>query len=342
MPPLLLSPRKKNLSLFLFASLLSACTGSLESGKFPQINDVTTQVGSYKIGDPYQVKGVWYYPSEDYCYYETGIASWYGEEFHGKGTANGEIFNMDAVTAAHRTLPMPSLVQVTNLINGKTLGVRVNDRGPFVNGRIIDLSRHAAKLLGFETSGTTHVTVQILAKESLILRKQYLVNEGSVNNNVETSISPTTCSTLSRKPLFEVSSYVSLSQKTARDGEHGKKEELQLLHHHKQLLAQATASVQTVLEQEGKEGKTGKSNFRKLGGYLIQVAVFRKPEFAGRAFQDVKSIWHRVVLVHHSTKDGIKLYRLYVGPLISSLEAERHLIEIRKAGYSDALILKEK
>ena len=97
--------------------------------------------GKYKIGKPYQSKGIWYYPKVDYSYDRTGIASWYGPGFHGKKTANGEIYDQNGLTAAHKTLPMPSLVQVTNLENGRSLRLKVNDRGPFVHGRIIDVSR---------------------------------------------------------------------------------------------------------------------------------------------------------------------------------------------------------
>ncbi|HWE73909.1 MAG TPA: septal ring lytic transglycosylase RlpA family protein [Stellaceae bacterium] len=117
--------------------------------------------GIYKIGQPYQIDGTWYYPAEDWNYEETGIASWYGEQFHGKYTANGEVFNLNELTAAHRTLPMPTVVRVTNLDNGRSIEVRVNDRGPYARGRIIDMSRRAAQLLGFEGQGTAKVRVQI-------------------------------------------------------------------------------------------------------------------------------------------------------------------------------------
>lgn len=136
---------------------LAACTGPPGS---------PSQVRDYKIGKPYQVLGVWYYPRVDYDYSETGIASWYGPGFHGKKTANGEAYDQMALTAAHRTLPMPSLVRVTNLQNGRSLVLRVNDRGPFKNGRIIDLSRKAAQLLGVEKAGTAKVRVEILEAES--------------------------------------------------------------------------------------------------------------------------------------------------------------------------------
>jgi rare lipoprotein A len=128
--------------------------------------------GIYKIGDPYQIGGIWYYPAEDYRYDETGIASWYGPDFHGKYTANGEIYDMNDLTAAHHTLPLPSLVRVTNLDNGRSIVVRVNDRGPFARGRILDMSRRSAQLLGFELTGTAKVRVQILADESRQLAAQ--------------------------------------------------------------------------------------------------------------------------------------------------------------------------
>ncbi len=120
----------------------------------------TAGSGTYKVGTPYQIGGVWYYPKDDPFYDETGVASWYGHDFHGKLTANGEQYNMDALTAAHRTLPLPTIVRVTNLENGKSLRLRVNDRGPYARGRIIDVSRRAAELLGFQRNGTARVRVE--------------------------------------------------------------------------------------------------------------------------------------------------------------------------------------
>src|SRR6266446_4284836 len=120
----------------------------------------------YRI-EPYQVKGVWYTPRADYSYDETGLASWYGPGFDQQLTADNEIYDMNQLSAAHKTLPLPSVVQVTNLQNGRTLRLRVNDRGPYVERRIIDLSRRAAQLLGFEMAGTTPVRVRILKDESI-------------------------------------------------------------------------------------------------------------------------------------------------------------------------------
>ncbi len=122
--------------------------------------------GVYKVGQPYQVNGQTYEPHEDYSYDETGIASWYGDDFHEQHTANGETFNKNELTAAHKTLPMPSLARVTNLDNGRSIVVRINDRGPFSGNRLIDVSQRAAQLLGFEGTGTAKVRVQVLADES--------------------------------------------------------------------------------------------------------------------------------------------------------------------------------
>jgi rare lipoprotein A len=113
-----------------------------------------------KIGKPYQVAGITYYPADDRDYREEGVASWYGPGFHAGSTANGERYDQDDITAAHRTLPMPSWVEVENLDNGRKLTVRINDRGPFARGRIIDLSRKAAQLLGVDRAGTARVRLR--------------------------------------------------------------------------------------------------------------------------------------------------------------------------------------
>jgi rare lipoprotein A len=116
--------------------------------------------GAPKIGAPYQVSGRWYTPADDRDYDVVGMASWYGPGFHGQYTANGEYYDMNFVTAAHKTLPLPCYVEVTALDTGRGIVVRVNDRGPFVNDRIIDLSRGAANQLGITRAGLTRVRVR--------------------------------------------------------------------------------------------------------------------------------------------------------------------------------------
>ena len=142
--------------------LLGACAETQLAAAITKEITPEQPTGTYKVGNPYQVNGVWYYPAEDPYYDQEGIASWYGEPFHGRQTANGEIYDMNDLTAAHKTLPMPVFVRVTNLENGRSLVLRVNDRGPFVSGRIIDVSRRAAQLLGFQQQGTTKVRVQVV------------------------------------------------------------------------------------------------------------------------------------------------------------------------------------
>lgn len=144
------------LSLLLL-SLLAACS----IAPSPEENQKL-----YKVGKPYTILGQSYTPREDPYYDEVGEASWYGPGFHGRKTANGERFDKYDLTAAHRTLPMPSMVKVTNLENGKSLNLRVNDRGPFAKDRIIDVSKKAARVLGFELQGKAHVRVQFLPEET--------------------------------------------------------------------------------------------------------------------------------------------------------------------------------
>ncbi len=161
---------KKILLLLVAVAGLSACSelelGSHVAKQIPFPSDEEPAIGYFKVGNPYKIKGRTYYPKEKYQYSETGVASWYGPGFHGKMTANGEIFNQYELTAAHRTLQMPSMVRVTNLENGKSIIVRVNDRGPFANDRIIDLSQKAAEVIGMKKAGTARVRVDVLEKES--------------------------------------------------------------------------------------------------------------------------------------------------------------------------------
>ena len=139
------------------------------SGKLPSGSG-----GYRKTGKPYKIAGHWYYPlATADGYNETGIASWYGTKFHGKKTANGERYDMYAMSAAHKTLPLPTLVRVTNLDNGRSAVVRVNDRGPFVKSRVIDLSYAAAKSLGYDNAGTAPVRVEVLSNSMAASSKAY-------------------------------------------------------------------------------------------------------------------------------------------------------------------------
>lgn len=164
--------------LIILVFALAACSsGSREigpKGRMPGDGElpVGDQGVTRKVGNPYKVAGVWYHPKEEPDYDEVGYASWYGPDFHGKRTANGEQYNMNALTAAHKTLPLPTFVKVTNLENGRSIVLRVNDRGPFVKDRIIDISRRGAQLLGFDKQGVTKVRVQALDENGKVVAKR--------------------------------------------------------------------------------------------------------------------------------------------------------------------------
>ncbi|MGQ0672821.1 MAG: septal ring lytic transglycosylase RlpA family protein [Hyphomicrobium sp.] len=156
----------------------------VDSGRVPKGG------GVYKVGNPYQVAGRWYTPRAEPTYNQTGVASWYGPGFHGRKTSNGEVFDMHALTAAHKTLPMPSYAYVTNLENGRTILVRINDRGPYVDDRIIDLSKASAEALGYFGAGLSRVRVRYAGDAPLDgddeRERQYLASQshGGFGRNV--------------------------------------------------------------------------------------------------------------------------------------------------------------
>ena len=174
--------------VFLLARVLAVAAGSLAlancsgglSGKLDPRYGVSASArviapgepvpkggGRYRVGKPYTVAGRVYIPEEDANYTATGVASWYGDDFHGRYTANGEIYDMNAITAAHKTLPLPSYVRVTNLKNHRSIVVRVNDRGPYAADRVIDLSVKTAKLLNFYGHGLARVKVEYVGRAPL-------------------------------------------------------------------------------------------------------------------------------------------------------------------------------
>lgn len=149
--------------------------------------------GSYKLGSPYKVAGRWYVPRDEPGYDRQGTGSWYGADFHGRKTANGEIFDKSALTAAHPTLPLPSYAYVTNLRNGRTVLVRVNDRGPYVAGRIIDLSHASARALGYDGQGHAPVRVRYAGRAPLDgddRRERRFLAEGGAEGGRDVSFRP--------------------------------------------------------------------------------------------------------------------------------------------------------
>src|SRR5262245_25400775 len=137
----------------------------------PRVVDLGDSVpkggGTYRIGKPYQVAGRTYVPEEDQGYKAEGLASWYGSDFHGRRTANGEVYDMEGLSAAHPTLPLPSYIRVTNLSNRRSVILRVNDRGPYHGNRVVDVSKRAAHMLGFHGNGVARVRVEYVGSASL-------------------------------------------------------------------------------------------------------------------------------------------------------------------------------
>ncbi len=179
---------------------LSGCSSSNKTAKldpfagqgsprYPGNGPLPRGGGRYQLGEPYQVAGRWFTPREQPSYDEVGVASWYGPQFDRRQTSNGEWFDMNYLTAAHATLPLPCYAKVTNMQNGREVVVRINDRGPFVGDRIIDLSRQAATVLGYKDKGKTQVRVQYLGPAPLNDRgsKLMALNEG-LRNGGATSI----------------------------------------------------------------------------------------------------------------------------------------------------------
>lgn len=277
--------------------------------------------GKYKIGNPYQIQGVWYYPAEDFDYVETGIASWYGQQFQGKPTANGEVFDMNQVSAAHRTLPLPSIIRVTNLENGRSLVVRVNDRGPFAHGRILDMSKRGAQLLGYEKQGTARVKVELLKDQSLAL-KNSLVNQLSAENSPIKSGSlakPQVSSQSLSVPKGGVEAPQPMATKTAN-------------------VAQRSAPQPAPrLEQPSQIVKKMPVSSTRM---FIQAGAFSRFDNANRVKASLSNVGN--VQVSQVLVNGRDFFRVRVGPLSSVGEADQILENVISAGYPSAKIIIDK
>ena len=268
----------------------------------------------YKIGNPYQVGGVWYYPERDLAYDETGIGSWYGDEFAGRLTANGEIFDPDMVTAAHKTLPMPSVVRVTNLDNGKSLVVRINDRGPFVAGRIIDLSREAARLIGYRDQGIARVRVQVLAEQTLRLEK--LAKDGNFTEITgDVSAMPTVAAV--EQPEVSMTATSSSGKTVDSDVEDDNVSALELLARSRVGEVITVAPIETQI--------------------WVQVGAFYAEANASNVLAKVEDVG--AGQVSPVDVSGQTLHRVRIGPLDSVEAADRALDGVIGLGFSGARIV---
>ena len=317
------------IALLCAASLtMTACSevefGSAMYKKFnrPQNTvDSPTQQGALKIGKPYTVMGKTYYPQETYDYVETGIASWYGPGFHAKSTASGERYDQNELTAAHRTLQMPSLVKVTNLDNGRSVVVRVNDRGPFARGRIMDVSAKAAELLGMVRTGTARVKLELLANESRALANA--ARTGKSTKGVEVAFNST-----GQLPS-SYSSYVAPSGPVPSDVQ----------------LSESDLSQAAKVDNISGHYKGG--NFypnpvvqqvavSKTQIY-VQAGAFGQIDNANHLAQKLASIGNATVApVSYA---GRTLYKVRLGPLDTVPAADKVLAKVLANGQSDAIII---
>ncbi|MGF1611441.1 MAG: septal ring lytic transglycosylase RlpA family protein [Kiloniellales bacterium] len=273
-------------------------------------------VGHYKVGNPYQIAGVWYYPKVDYNYDATGIASWYGPGFHGRQTANGEIFDQNSLSAAHPTLPMPSIVRVTNLENGRAVTVRVNDRGPFKHGRVIDMSRRGAQLLGFEQAGTARVRVQVLEEESLqhaaLARNLTVASNGPAAAPMEA---------VSEVPLAgpDAAMTPTEAQTAAATDARGR-------------------PAQRQIEADWPDGRVVQTAVRPSNIY-IQAGAFLRRDSATRLSIELNRLARSQVTQAQVGQQHF--FRVRVGPIPSVEEADRLLNALIANGHSEARIVVE-
>jgi len=261
-----------------------------------------------RVGPPYQAGGQWYVPTPEPGYSESGTASWYGQDFQGRRTASGETFDQNALTAAHPTLPIPSLVQVTNLDNGREVIVRVNDRGPFAHGRLIDLSRGAARVLDFENQGQARVHVRYL---------------GPAPRRVNADGSMAPVSPPSPAPVNAV----------AEEQEEGPQSLL------------PPSSTRSETELAG--GPMGAPMYTPapaysapvapVGGYYVQVGAFSDLANAHRVRDAVGAAGPVVVDVRRSAS-GVELFRVRVGPWNNAAEADAARRSVAQLGYGESIV----
>lgn len=317
------SPRSVAVPLWLLAGclLLAGCGGNQRPAPDSyQVKDSTAPAatGGYKVGKPYQINGVWYYPSEDFSYDETGIASWYGPDFHGKYTANGEVFDQNGLSAAHRTLPMPSIVRVTNLENGRSIEVKVNDRGPFAHGRILDLSKHAAELLGMDLQGTARVRVQIMADES---RQLALQLKGGDTQPIEAA------------PRVAV-------QSESLPPPKGKTEEVAKKGHSTMPAAPAAAPVVAAApidEDQVLANQTVQQVAPHSTQIYIQAGAFQRFDNANRVNAALKGVGNPSISQVQTAKGA--MFRVRLGPLATVADADALLEKVIASGYPDARVV---
>lgn len=307
----------------------------------------------FKIGSPYSAEGVQYTPKIMPAYKEEGLASWYGDDFHSKLTANGELFDKTRMTGAHKTLPLPSIVDVTNLENGKKVKIRINDRGPFVKGRIVDVSEKAAKELGFFGQGSAKVMVEldreasIKALDSIPVSREIrelIVNQYASQSSKESAevVKPTlqksegstsspeeiqqpaqpaqvTSTTITNTPSSQPSQPLAAEQNQ-------KPKSLRIA----EALGKTTATVT--------QPATTQTPAATPGERFVQIGSFKNKTEAESVVAKLTDFSNS--RIEEAVVNGQTYYRVKIGGYVSGTETESALASLKAKGFKDAFITK--
>jgi rare lipoprotein A len=344
------APARVAAALLVMASVAGSIAGCGQGGNgqglgervIPLGQPVPKGGGSYLVGQPYQVSGVWYKPREDPGYDRVGQASWYGELFHGRRTANGEIYDMERLSAAHPTLPLPVYAQVTNLSNGRSIVVRVNDRGPYASDRIIDLSRRSAELLDFRSSGTARVRVKYLARAPLngddsyerrFVASQRWMQVAAKGKSPAGGERPAAVSSIPGASILPAENPENLASpwKAAAPLAETASAEGPL-----RWQASPQADARPAVAATGSLPRGGKSAAQS-DQLLIQAGSFKSKENADKARTALAAI--APVDVDTIEAGGGIFFRVRVGPFAEASEAETALTRVTGAGYQGAKIV---
>jgi rare lipoprotein A len=259
--------------------------------------------GAVKIGRPYEVDGVRYVPADDRKYAANGVASWYGDKFHGRPTSSGELYDMGDLTAAHRTLPMPCFIKVTNIDNGKSVVLRVNDRGPYHSNRLIDVSRRAAQELGFINKGMARVKVERVFPSETVEQRRILaaLPTPGTNNDVSKKSDRVPPEKMPALPVDEI--FTS---------------------------PLPPPSSEVLALAQGTDAPL-------LAAFYVQVAAVGDETRAQVLAQDISRFG--VAFVEALPGSAGQLFRVRLGPYISRDVATNMIEQLREAGYIDAIVL---
>jgi rare lipoprotein A len=347
MPLALVSPRPAALTLvqaaavLLLAASLSACGSSGSKN--------VAQRGSYKVGAPYKIDGVTYTPQEEFNHVETGVASWYGPGFHGKSTANGEPYDQSARTAAHRTLQMPSIVRVTNLDNGMSTVVRINDRGPFARSRIIDLSRTAAQELDIVRNGTGHVRIEQLQAESLAVKDVAIAGGGPAEQQAAVAQAssgryapaqaqaPVQTAAYAPPPPAPAPAYTQPAYTQPAYSQPAPTQPVWPTNPRSPAADPAPAYIPASSGGATVASLANGSTLQPASGFYVQTGAFATPENAERQRGAVSS--YGASEISQGSAGGRDVYRVRLGPYTTSDAAGIVADRLKRSGYGDARVV---